>query len=249
MKMNRMLTASAVLLTLSSVASAQFELTSRYSKVNYDYFAGFANQSESVSDFLVETTLDVTDSTALVGSEDSSGFYVPSGTAWSANGSWNIGHQYSLIGSAASATKLTASGSSTVSITSSNATAQVASSLPGSEFSIEIALNSAQQVRFMGSHTADGPLNQTTGNTFGYFWNGSTWQIFLVKQVNTNWDDLLNLGAGTYRFETFSIAQANQNATKSSSWEYSIEAVPEPGTMIALGIGALAVAARKRNKN
>lgn len=248
MKKNRMLTAFAVFFTLGTISSAQFELTSRYSKVNYDYFAGFADQSESASDSLIETTLDVADSTSLVGSESSSGFYQPSGTAWSASGNWNIGHQYSLIGSVSSATKMTASGSSTVTIASSSATAQLASALPGNEFSIEIALSSAQQVRFRGSHTADGPLNQTTGNTFGYFWTGSTWQIFLVKQVNTNWDDLLNLGAGEYRFETFSIAQANQNATKSSSWEYSIEAVPEPATMIVLGIGALVVAARKRNR-
>lgn len=240
---------SLFLLSLAMIAGAahaQFAVTSRLSETQARYFIGYAADFTEQNFTNNENDLLLSDSTALVGSQTVSGFYPPTNNNWTGTATWNVTQSYSISGSLASATKLESSGSINLGISSVGCTAEVDSLNPGNAFTVDIALSSAQALTFKGTLASELPANLVTSQMYGYFWNGSSWQTFLVKFPNSTWDETLNLNAGLYRFVTFSTAKASGNDSKTASWNYSIEAVPEPATMLLL---APAVAMLRRRKS
>ena len=234
------------LAVMGSAAQAQFAVTSRLSETQAHYLIGYAGDIGQNNYTNNENDLLLSDSTALVGSQTVSGFYPPTNNNWTGTASWNVTQSYSISGSLASATKLESSGSINLGISSVGCTAEVDSLNPGNAFTVDIALASAQALTFKGTLASELPANLVTSQMYGYFWTGSNWQTFLVKFPNSTWDESLNLNAGLYRFVTFSTAKASGNESKTASWNYSIEAVPEPATMLLL---APAVAMLRRRKS
>jgi len=78
-----------------------------------------------------------------------------------------------------------------------------------------------------------------------YMWNGSGWDQVLTLMGP---DDIV-LGAGSYRWNSGAGEQVTGTNYYSSGIQFSVaaQAVPEPGTMAALGLGA-AVLLRRRAK-
>jgi len=231
-----------------TTALANFSLVGRYSETQAKYFIGYADDLYEDTDSLTEATIDAADTTAVANTFTGSGFYAPTNNHWTGTSTWNVAQSYALTGSTSSASKLVSSGSVFNGITSSGCTAETSSLQPGNLSQLDITLTSAQDIRFRGSLESDLPANLVTSSVYGYQWNGTSWSVFLVKLPNTSWDQMLSLAPGTYRFEAFATAKASTNETKESSWNYSLEVVPEPGTMVALGIGALAMFKRRKKK-
>jgi len=234
--------------TLGASASANFALVGRYSEVQAKYFIGYAGDLFEATSSLTEATLDVADTTTVADSFTGSGYYPPTNNNWTGTSTWNVTQSYALTGTAASASKLVSTGSVFNDITSVGCTAETSSLQPGNLSRMDIQLSSAQDLRFKGTLESDLPANLVTSVIYGYQWNGSGWSTFLVKFPNSSWDQVLSLAPGTYRFEALATAKASTNEFKESSWSYSLEAVPEPGTMAVLGMGALALIKRRKKK-
>ncbi len=246
--MNRLFFLGLGMVALGSTASANFSLVGRYSEVQAKYFIGYAGDLFEATDALTENTLDSADTTTVANSFTGSGYYAPTDNNWTGTSTWDVTQSYALTGSTASASKLVSSGSVLNAITSAGCTAETSSLQPGNLSQMDIQLTSAQDIRFRGSLASDLPANLVTSSIYGYQWGGTSWNIFLVKLPNSSWDQVLSLAPGKYRFEAFATAKASGNESKDSSWNYSLEVVPEPGSMIALGMGALALI-KRRKKN
>ena len=246
--MSKLIFVGLGLATLGASACANFSLVGRYSEVEARYFIGYAADIFDGTDSTTEATLDVSDTTTVANSFTGSGYYPPTNNQWTGTSTWNVTQSHSLTGTTSSASKLVSSGSVYNEISTVNCTGETSSLLPGNLSRLDISLASAQDLRFRGSLESDLPAYLVTSAIYGYQWNGSGWSIFMVKLPNTSWDQVLSLTAGTYRFEAFATAKASGNEFKESSWNYSLEAVPEPGTMVALGIGALAIFKRRKTK-
>ncbi len=246
--MNRLFFLGLGMATLGASALANFSLVGRYSETQAKYFIGYAGDLFESTDSLTEATLDVADTTEVVDSFTGSGYYAPTDNNWTGTSTWNVTQSYALTGTVASATKLVSSGSVFNGISSAGCTAETSSLQPGNLSKIDITLATGQDFRFRGSLESELPANLVTSSIYAYRWNGSGWSVFMVKLPNTSWDQILSLTAGTYRFEAFATSKASGNETKESSWNYSLEAVPEPGTMVALGMGALALIKRRKKK-
>lgn len=226
---------AAALAAIAGGAQASIVLFERnsYMEVYYNFGGGietFPGSNGTGSNLLTA------DSIELVGSDSGSGF--------TEFGTWEAGMSYDLRQEfAPTAFGFDGSGSTSLfAFAGGDGYSYVESIAPGNE----------QAVWFVNTSLTDFTLN-------GALTDGAS--VRLQRLTQSGWDDVYTaansmgsfgtngqLAIGEYRILAVGSVTANANQQMGAAYSYSFAAVPEPGTMIALGLGAAAMMARRRRK-
>lgn len=243
----------AVALIAASPAHAQ-TLTSRFSQQNYQSTYGGGGDVWSPTDSVTNGALLAADDESFAMSDTRNGFIVNDpNRPWGASVGFQAVHGYQVTGPLASFSRIRASGSTTLTATSSGeGVALMISANPGNTLELYFSLTSASLARLSGevSLNPDGQnlAAQVTLQRFdGIVWQNVFNSLFLSGQEGV-FDNDYDLTPGSYRIVGLSAGNAfHQTRTHlTNGWSYDLQIVPEPATVLALGTGVLALIRRRR---
>lgn len=236
----------AALTALASTASAEMVMSSRLSNVDFDFLYGYANQGNSGQGADSDGNLLATDGIGLSGTDSGSGDYL--GTLWGAGVTWDISQGYSIDGGLATATRISSSGITSLSSYASApyVTSGVSSRLSGNQLALSFMVPFDQQFHLAGMLQSSLPLNRNLATIYIYRDDGAGWVTWRVVPANTTFDDFFTIPGGSYQIVSTAVAAAGGNENVGASWDYTLEVVPEPTSLVLLGLGAMALARRRK---
>lgn len=221
------------LTSICAISAAQMSLVSRTSKVNYAYLCGFAGDTRTGSNSSVSGALLGSDSLGLVGSTTESGV----SPNWSATVGWDLGHAFSVAGTATNFGSLSASGHSntSASVSSTSVVGDIGANQPGNILTLGFTLNNSSIVDISGSLAQIGATNNNASGVALYSGSGTSRTLIWVTSIlNGNFDQQLNLAAGNYEIESGAVSGSSGNGSNSSQYSYSLAVVPEPATVLLI---------------
>ncbi len=233
---------------LAGYGSANFSVYNRYSSVNAEYLCGYGPDVYQDALTVTHGLLEQVGSTSTVDTRMHTDEYL--GNWWTAVLNWDVNAQYSVYGSLANATKIVASGQNIMSsAVIGPATSGLASGNPGSLLRLSFNVPVAQDFWFSGALAQSGPANRNEAVVKIMKDDGTGFVNYILRIAqNNSFSDMIHLQAGNYLIEGWSKSHANQDENAYGKWSYTLEAVPEPGTMIALGAGLAGLAASRRKR-
>lgn len=159
---------------------------------------------------------------------------------WESGISYNLTQQWANLGngfSGSAATMLT-------SFEGGIGNAMVESNAPGNELILMFSNTSTTDFTFSGHLGRESVA--TIEKLFEHGWE----PVFTAANVGgftqSSFNTVGNINAGTYRILARAFQTSAGNQFSSTSFDFNFAAVPEPGTMIALGVGAAALLRRRR---
>jgi PEP-CTERM motif len=246
--------AAAMLAVAAQAAMAQVVMAGRDSQLNFDWFAGYANDIYGGVGQEADGNLFAIDGASLVGNDSANDDYPPTGNVWTASVGWDLRHQYQIEGSPSALNntrKISASGSSsTNSAYSGIVTVSVSVASPGNLLALSFVNPVAQDFHFTGSVAQQGPQQRNSSSVVILDDSGNAVSIG-TGAFNDNWDKTINLAAGVYTIQATAKSIAGGSESVGSSWNYSLEAVsaiPEPGTGLLMLAGLAMAGLRWRQR-
>lgn len=247
------LAAIAGLAVLTTAAQAQ-TLTSRFSQQNFNATYGGGATVFTPNANVPDSTLVASDLEFQQFNDSQNGFINNDpNRPWSATVALEQTHSYSVTGPLSNFTSIAASGQTFVAAAASGeGLATMVAANQGNTLELYFTLTSSTLANLRGnvSLVPDGQ-NLSAYVTLQKF-DGIVWQnifnsLFLPGQEGT-FNNNYNLASGSYRIIGLSAgnAFAGVRPSQTNTWNYNLQVVPEPGTMAALGLGALALVRRKR---
>ena len=222
------------------------QLVSRSSTADVSATYGGGGDVSTPNGSASNTSLVLSDSLALSYSDSRNGFINNDpGRPWSASVSSSTAHGYTVSGSLANFSEISASGGTTVAAAAGGEGLATISS--GSALELRFTLANATDMRLVGSVSLipDGQnlASYVTLQRFdGFAWANVFNSLFLPGQEGT-FDNSFNLLSGDYRI----IGSSSGNAyfgvrpSQDNAWNYRLQAqaVPEPGTAALLAMSAV----------
>lgn len=237
----KFLASSALIASLACISSAQMTLTARESYFQYQYVYGNGgevfqdNQSVSNNDLLAS---DIGEKTV---------FESGSGANWAASVNFDGFHQYAVTGTVSDFSSVTMSGYAHTNTEITNATADIAGV---NKLVLDFTLASDQLMSFSGEVAQFGPTNRNSADIFLYIWS-DFWSDYVFHDVfgitpNAPFSSSYLLAANDYRIVMSSYSHATGHEHAGASSSFTMQAVPEPFTMIGLAAAAGILARRRR---
>jgi len=230
------------MLGLSASSFAQFSVSSRLSTIQHFYFIGYAGDQVTDNQTVTNSNLLLSDVFGDAGSAHAAGYYAPNDHHWSGDATWNGQTAYQVAGTLSSASALHLSGSADVTVASNGCTIASQISQPGSQLNLEFSLGSTQNVRFISDIVSEGSAGSTT---YLSEWNGNNWQTSRIF-YQAHEDYLWTLGPGLYQLSSTAVAADGGLSHSRTSYDFTLQAVPEPASFAAMGLGLVGLLKRKR---
>lgn len=242
-----------VLGALGASAHGQ-SLTSRFSQQNFNSTYGGGSSVFTPSGNVTDTALVSSDSEFQQFSDSKNGFINnDSARPWSASIALEQTHNYTVSGQLSSFSSISASGQTFVAAAAGGeGLATIFSSNPGNTLELYFSVGTAIPARLRGNVD----LNPNGQNLAAFValqkFDGIVWQntfnsLFLPGQEGA-FDNNYTLTAGSYRIVGLSggNAFAGVRPSQTNTWNYTLAVVPEPGSMVALGLGLTVLLRRKK---
>lgn len=239
--------------TLPILAHAQ-TLTSRASKVNYSAVYGGGEDTFQPTDSIENLALESADVESLSFMDTQVGLVLDDpARPWGAAVSVATGHVFGVTGPLDAFTRVQASGSTSVAASASGeGLANMTSINPGSELILGFSLANATPVNLSGAVSLD-PNGQTLSAYVALQrFDGIVWQnlfnSLFMQGEEGSFDQALNLTPGTYRIvgRSSGNAFAGTRPAQTNEWSYDLEVVPEPASLVVLGVGLVSLMRRRR---
>lgn len=239
------------LVATPALSSAQ-SITSRSTFMEYDAFYGGGPDTWDPYESITKSDVVLTDSSVLQFADTRAGSFP---IEWTAGVSVDMTQSHTITGSLAAFETISASMQNT---NTTFATGIGVAGIPGvSEQVIGFAISQPTNYRFEGSilFNNGGNIRRSIVElqyefTFGWANIFSTAGPDLGPDASFSYDGLLE--PGNYRIRNFAELQRDYNFTFVANNEYTLtnlDAVPEPASMLGLGAGLAALAARRRRRS
>lgn len=238
----RLLSALGILAGVASISSANFIVTARSSDAAWDYLYGYGPDSGSDTDNYSNSTPLTSDSILLTDTASGSGEYL--GHEWSVEVGWSTGHSYTIGGSLASATSISSQGGTSTDSWTGGATSTVGAS---TALTVDFTVTDPTDFLLTGDLSRVGPINRNNATLYVYGDFGIGYQAIFVSESNNpvNWSGTFS--PANYRIIAFAASRADGEEISSANWNFNLQSVPEPVTMVAL-LPALVALSRRRRK-
>ncbi|MEQ1932592.1 MAG: PEP-CTERM sorting domain-containing protein [Fimbriimonadaceae bacterium] len=229
-------------------------ITSRFSHLNYNAVYGGGGDAFTPSDSIEDTGLVAADSEALAFADSKAGFILGDpNRPWNASVETDLSHSYAITGSLSNFSRIVSSGRSMVAAAAGGeGLALMNSGNPGNVLQFEFTLTSSTTARLRGAFNLNPDGQNLAGEVALQRFDGIVWQyqfttLFLPGQEGA-FDETFNLSAGMYRLTGGASGNAFHGVRpiQDNDWNYDFQAVPEPATMAALGLGIAALLRRRR---
>lgn len=240
------------LVALASVSSFSIAqtLTGRQSTLAYNYVYGAGGDTHTGGDNDIFTTLNNGD-THTNGFTGATSGTLGGNQPYAANVFSELNQQYTVSGTLPNFTGISASASTHVLAQASGlGGALMNSSTPGNELRFNFTLADTQQYSINGNVTV--PVSEAgfASHVSLQKWDGITWQyvftsIFLPGSQG-NFSSSGNLTAGDYRVVSAIALNAFAGEDWTGTYNYDLQVVPEPVTMLAVAPALMFLARKKR---
>lgn len=242
-----------ILIALGATACsmAQLNVTSRMSDLNYQWLMGYAGDVYQGNNTFNDGSLLASDTESFLVNETRTGFYPPTSHSWSASVDMEAMHSYSIAGPLSNASGISGSGRTRSVSAESGATAQSFITNPGNRLmlSFDVAANTPYTMTYQiyNAVSSEAPGEIAIQRWDGAFWLYVNSSAFFPPSNGVNtWTGTFS--AGSYRVFMQTGANNFSNESNDAISSFSLTAVPEPGTMAALGLGTAAMLRRRRRK-
>lgn len=252
MKINlKTLAVVSLLATMSSAALAQ-NILSRSTHLNWSSTYGGGPTVFTPSAQTIKNDLVTSDTTNLSFNDSKAGDF-PIG--WTASVDINLTQSHSINGSFSNFQSISGAMTTTKTTSASGiGVAFISSTLPGNELIFEFSVANQMNYSLTGNlyYDLDGAFVNSIVSIQafnGFFWADILGATTAPLGNSQNFNFTGTLGAGTYRM--FSGQATNNGPSYNANNSFTLtnlDAVPEPGTMIALTALAIAAARRRKQK-
>lgn len=236
---------------VAASAAAQ-NLTLRSSDARFNAVYGGGGDTFTPNGTAGSSALESASSIALAFADSRSGFILDDpNRPWGASVSSASGHSFAVTGPLDSFSKIVASGSTGV--TASSSGEGLANIISSEDLELRFSLTSTKLMRLRGAVNLNPDGQNLAGQVALQKFDGIVWgQVFnswFLPGQEGSFDNTYNLTAGDYRILGNSSGNAFHRVRPSqdNDWNYELEVVPEPLTLLALGVGALGLM-RRRNR-